>query len=348
MRRFIQCGLAIAMCTSFAVAAKADAPVNTDSSEHYYTLGKEEYNARKYSNAWRYFEKAATHDPYNADIQRSIADVCMMMNKPAPAIKAMENAYRMKPEDDQLLWKMTQLYYNFGNTDKTIELGLKVKQRLPKQEGVDFMIGKSYYTSQDYGKSIQYLQSAIKQDPNNAEANYLMGRMYVQMSNYKTAVPFYDRAMSIDSSQPMRYYEYAMVLATSEDFNKSLIWFEKALTKGYKPRDDFFMNMAYTLADAQKSDKALDILKDILKRRPQDVSLLNGIADISYHSGHYKEAIDYWDQILATDEKNARALYMIGMTYIKMGKENDGKQLCDRAITMDPSLAVLKRQKSMQ
>lgn len=348
MKRLIQFGLAVVASIMFIAAAKADNPVNKDSSEHYYTLGKQEYNARKYSNAWRYFEKAATHDPYNPDIQRSIADVCMLMNKPAPAIKAMENAYRMKPEDDSLLWKMTQLYYNFGNAEKTVELGQKVKQRLPKQGGVDFMIGKSYYNTQDYGKAIQYLQAAIKQDSKNAEANYLVGRMYVQMSNYKTAVSYYDRAMALDTTQPLRFYEYAMVLATTEDFNKSLIWFEKALNNGYKPRDDFFMNMAYTLADAKKSDKAVAILKDILTRRPQDISLLNGIADISYHSGNYKEAIGYWDQVLASDEKNARALYMIGVTYIKMGNENDGKQLCDRAIMMDPSLAVLKHEKRMQ
>jgi len=322
--------------------------VNKDSSEHYYTLGKEEYNARRYSNAWKYFEKAATHDPNDANIQRSIADVCMLMNKPAPAIKALEKAYTINQNDTETLVKLNQLYFNFGNWDKVIEMSSKIKKKVPQQKGIDFMIGKAYYSQQDFGKSIPALQAAIKEDPKNAEANYMVGRMYVQMSNYSTAVPYYDVAMKLDTTQPQRFYEYAMVLATAEQFDKSLLWFETALQKGYKPRDDFFMNMAYTLADAKKSDKAIAILQDILKRRPQDMALLNGLADINYHAGKYKEAIGYWDDVLAADEKNARALYMIGVTYIKMGKDVDGKQLCDRAIQMDPSLAVLKHEKRMQ
>ncbi len=47
------------------------------------------------------------------------------------------------------------------------------------------------------------------------------------------------------------------------------------------------------------------------------------------------------------DTKNARALYQIGTAYIKMGKDKDGQQLCDQAINMDPSLAILKRARSM-
>ncbi|PZF71408.1 tetratricopeptide repeat protein [Taibaiella soli] len=333
---------------SASKAADSNTIVNKDSSEHYYTLGKDEYNARKYSNAWKYFEKAAGFDANNENIQRSIADVCMLMNKPAPAIKALESAYRINQNNEEVLVKLNQLYFNFGNWDKTIEMSTKIKKKMPQQKGIDFMLGKAYYTQQDFGKSIPALQAAIKEDPKNAEANYMIGRMYVQMSNYSTAVPYYDMAMKLDTTQPQRFYEYAMVLATAEQFDKSLIWFETALQKGYKPRDDFFMNMAYTMADAKKSDKAIAILQDILKRRPQDMSLLNGLADISYHAGKYKEAIGYWDDVLANDEKNARALYMIGVTYIHMGKDVDGKQLCDRAIQMDPSLAVLKHEKRLQ
>ncbi|XZF13983.1 tetratricopeptide repeat protein [Chitinophagaceae bacterium MMS25-I14] len=355
MKRFILICLMGIGCVQLTTKTSIADPVtktnlvfNRDSADIMYLAGKQEYNARKYSNAWRYFDKAAKFDPSNPEIQRSIADVCLLMNKMAPAIKALESVHQLKPEDNEVLWKLTQLYFNFSNWDKTIELCQQVKQRMPKQAGVTFMMGKSYYYLQNYGKGIQYLQSAVKEEPENSEANYLIGRMLVMMSNYKTAVPYYEKAMSIDSSQPTRFYELAMVLATAEEFNKSISWFQRALDKGYKPRDDFYTNMAYTMADAKQSDKAISMLKEILSRRPQDLSLLNGLADVCYHSGKYKDAIGYWDRILSYDDKNARALYMIGMSYMKTGNETDGKALCDRAIAMDPSLAVLKREKKMQ
>jgi tetratricopeptide (TPR) repeat protein len=85
----------------------------------------------------------------------------------------------------------------------------------------------------------------------------------------------------------------------------------------------------------------------MLSRRPQDLGLLNGLADVCYHSGRYKEAIAYWDRVLGFDDKNARVIYQIGTAYIKMGNEKEGQQLCDHAIGMDPSLAVLKHKKQM-
>jgi hypothetical protein len=47
------------------------------------------------------------------------------------------------------------------------------------------------------------------------------------------------------------------------------------------------------------------------------------------------------------DEKNASALYMIGMSFQKKGETEKGRMLCDKAIEMDPSLQSLKQKKSL-
>jgi tetratricopeptide (TPR) repeat protein len=59
----------------------------------------------------------------------------------------------------------------------------------------------------------------------------------------------------------------------------------------------------------------------------------------------YQDAINNWDKVLQLDQSNARALYMIGMSYQKMGQKDKGMALCDKAIEMDPSLASLKSKK---
>lgn len=321
---------------------------NKDSSSYYYGLGQKEYNARKYSNAWRYLEKAGNFNPNDAAIQKNIAEVCLKMNKMAPAIKALEQAYKIDPADNETLARLTKLYFDYSQWDKVLEFAGKLKQKSSSEKGLSFMMGKANYMREDYGKAMTQLQAAIKEDPKNAEANYLIGRSLVVMSNYRNAVPYYEQALALDTTQPNRYYELAMVLATAEQFDKSVVWFQRALDRGYKARDDFYMNMAYTLADAKKIDQAVKMLNDILERRPQDISLMYGIADVCYHSGRYKQAISYWDRVLEQDNKNAHALYKIGLSYIKMGKNEDGTKLCDQAIAMDPSLGVLKHKREMQ
>ena len=83
----------------------------------------------------------------------------------------------------------------------------------------------------------------------------------------------------------------------------------------------------------------------ILEKKPEDLNLLYNIADAYYRTSKYQEAIDYWDKVLYYDKENARALYMIGMAYQKKGEDSKGKQLCDKAIEMDPSLARLKQKR---
>ncbi len=96
-----------------------------------------------------------------------------------------------------------------------------------------------------------------------------------------------------------------------------------------------------------KFNEGLDILKEMLQRRPSDVNLLNMIAEAYYDAKKYDEAIDHWDQLLVLDKSNASALYMIGLSFQKKGEKQKGMALCDKAIEMDPSLAKNKQKVQM-
>ena len=349
MNKSITLAATIACLSLGPVAARAESVyANRDSASHYMTLGKNDQDARKYATAWKYFELAARMDSRNADAQLAIAEVCLKMNRMAPAMKALEAASIIRPADYEIQWKLVQQYFNFGQHDKVISILPTLYSKVANPKGWAFMLGKSYHATQAYGKAIEYLQISLKTEAGNAEAAYLIGRMYVQMTNYKAAIPYYQRSFALDStSQPSRTYEFGLVQATAGQFEDAIKTFQKALDRGFKPRDDFYMNMAYTMADAHKTGEAIKMLKELLSRRPQDLGLLDGLASVCYHGGLYKEAIRYWDDVLGIDDKNARVVYQIGTAYIKMGNEKDGQHLCDKAIEMDPTLAVLKHAKQM-
>ena len=321
---------------------------SVDSAAYFLDLGKTDKAARKYATAWSYFEKAASYDKKNPKIQLAISEVCMLMNRTAPALKALELATQLDPSDYSSRWSLVKMYFNFGQHQKVIDMLPEIRNRVDFADGSAFMLGKSYYSIQNYGKATDFLKLALKEDPKNSEASYLMGRMLVKMENYKAAAPYYETALSIDSaSQPYRMYELALIYATAEQSDMSIQCFQKALDRGYKPQDDFYMNMAYTMADAHKSAEAVKIMRSVLSRRPQDLGVLNGLADVCYHSGRYQEAIGYWDRLLALNNNDARTLYHIGLAYIKLGKNKDGQQLCDQAIALNPALGVLKHAKQM-
>jgi tetratricopeptide (TPR) repeat protein len=339
--------LAVAGTHLHTVASASISIPNRDSVAYYMDLGKADEANRKYSTAWHYYEKASKHDSGNVDIQLAIAEVCLKMKRMAPAIRALDSASKLRPNDYATQWRLVKLYDYYDQSNKVIELLPALHRKMPETPGWAYMLGKSYQTIQNYGKAIPYMDTAIQEDPTNAEAVYQSGKMYMLMEQYKKSLPYYERYLAMDSlSNPTRTYELALLQSTLEMFDSSIVNFDRAVARGYKPRDDFYMNLAYTMADAHKADQALTMLQEMLARRPEDIGVLNGMAEISMQAGYFNEAIGYWDRVMKIDS-NPRTLYAIGTAYIKMGKEKEGQAICDRAISLEPALGVLKHARQM-
>lgn len=347
-KKYLKGLLTSCLIISSILGAHSSEAASVDSAAAYYLKGKDFQSLRQYGSAWKFFEKAATANPQNEQYQLAIAEVCEQMHRMGPYVKALEQAALLKPNNYSTQAKLVKLYFDFGQFGKVIEKLPGIQQQVPKLSAASWMMGRSYYATQNYGQAIRYLKLAIKDEPKNSEAPYFIGRILVKEENYKAAIPYYEMALQLDTQkQANRVYELALICATALQPELSIKYFQQALDLNYKPSDEFYINMANTLADAKKFDEALKLLNGMLDRRPGDIGLLNTLADICYHGGRYKESIKYLDELLKMDDKNARALYKIGTAYIKMGKDVDGKKLCDAAIALDPSLEVLKHAKQM-
>lgn len=306
----------------------------------YIGLANKNLYERKPAEAWRYYEKAARMDAGNLEAQTGIAEVCLKMNRMAPALQAMEAIAGIRPGDYNNQWRLACLYYNFGRYDRVIAMVPELRTRVADTRGWAMMLGKAYQARQNYGKSIEYLQQVIKEEPANSEAPYLIAHMLVQMENYKQGIIYYRKALAIDSlSQPGRMYELALALSTDRQFGESIACFKKALERGYKPSRDFYKNLTGTLADAQQPAAAIATMKELLLLRPADAAMAEALGDVYYNNGYYKDAINTWNELMQTDNRNARTMFRIGRTYIKMGKGKEGQELCRQAIVLDPSLS---------
>lgn len=169
----------------------------------------------------------------------------------------------------------------------------------------------------------------------------------MEMHNYKRAAGCFDQALAMDSSNATWMYEAGLAWYAVPDDKKALYWIEKAGQNGYKKTNDYLENLATAYLNTGNLGKGVEMLIQVLERRPSDPELLYSIAEAYYKGKKYDSAIEYWDRILEVDKKNANALYMIGMCYQKKGDTAKGNQLCDKAIEMDPSLRKLKEEKKL-
>jgi len=329
---------------SLSLSASAFAQ-NADSAAYYLQKGNEAKQGRLFMVAAQQYKKATQFDTANTAAQRELGNVSVEMRRFQEAITAYAAVIKKEPNDPVANENLANLYFWTRRWNDAIAAAQKMKQ-LKIGKNADFIIGKSYAELEDYGQSYNYLQAAYKQDSTNADIPYTIGRGFVEMSNYRNAAPFFVKAITLDTTKPRWVYECALNYAAIPDDKTAIKYYLLAADRGYKTDNDYIENLSISYEGAGQLDKCAEMLRKVLEKKPADLSLLNGLAQVYYKTHKYQDAIDTWDKILGYDKQNAKALYMIGMAYQKKGDKDKGMQLCDQAIKMDPTLASLKENKS--
>jgi tetratricopeptide (TPR) repeat protein len=318
----------------------------TDSLNYFLQKGLQEKQNGRRMESLKNFEKAIKYDANNKAVLTELASAYLDLRKYFQAIETYKKLVAAGDATTNNYKQLLILSFNTKQYDDAILFAKKLKQIEPSEK-VSFYIGKINYERDNYGEAIQNLNAAAKEEPQNAEVPYMLGHSYADMQNYKQAVPFYQKAIELDTTKNSWIYELGLICYAMNDNKNSLKYILQAGNKGYPKSSDYLENLAIAYLNVGNLDEGLKIINDLLKKRPSDINLLNMIAEAFYYKGKYDDAMNYWDQILGYDKTNASALYMIGMCYQKKGDRTKGMQLCDKAIEMDPSLAIYKQKKEM-
>jgi len=314
-----------------------------DSSRYFYLKAAEAQSGRLYMIAYQNYKRSLEFDAKNPDLLRQLGLTEVELRKYEEAIPVFESLIAIVPADTTSILQLEKLYFYTHQWGKSIVFATKALQMHIGEKNF-YMIGKSYYELEDYGHAFSYLPSAAMEEPKLAEIPYMIARAYVDMNNYKPAIPFFQKAIALDSGKAQWIYECALVYATVYEDDSAIQYYDLASSRGYKKDNDFYENLADSYISVGKQDKALQILQDLLLKKPADLELLNSLGFVCYKLKKYDQAMEYWDRILGYDKQNGRALYMIGMCYQKKGENEKGKALCDKAIAIDPSLKNFKHE----
>lgn len=316
----------------------------SDSIQVYHERGVKEKQAHRYREAEKWFLKVYQIDSTNVQNLHDLADVLAEQRRYTEAYTRYEKVYAKEPGRDSALYRLMQYSFNLRKWDECIGYATAWEKRFPGQ-GANMMMAKAYYEKEFYAEVVKYCERAYKEHKDIPEIPYLAGRAYMDMNQYKQAAGCYEQALALDSVNANWMYEAALVWYAVPDDKRSLYWMEKAGEKGYKRSNEYLENLASAYINAGQLEKGVKMLEEVLQRKPQDPELIYSIADSYYKLKKWDDAIRYWDMNLAIDKKNARALYMIGMSYQKKGEKEKGMQLCDKAIEMDPSLKKLREER---
>ncbi len=348
-RVFLFCS---AVATSFFANAQTSIKaihIGVDSADYFYQKGLEEKNKGRRLESLKNFEKAAVYDTASKSIVSELASAYYDLRKYDKSRIMYIKLVALGDETPENYRWIMKLSFQMKRNDDVLLYANKLKKADPSAK-VDYYIGRVNYDIDNYGEAIKYLSKAAKQEPANAEIPYLIARSYADMMNYKTSIPYFKQAIELDPSKNYWIYELGLICYAMHNDKDALKYILEAGEKGYKKDNDYLENLGIAYLNVGDLNEGVNILNEILKRKPSDLNILNMVAEAYYFKSKYKEAIEYWDRLLEYDKESATSLYMIGMCYQKMGGQDNkqkGIRLCDKAIEMDPSLAAYKQKKMM-
>lgn len=317
-----------------------------DSSGFYLQKALEEKTKGRKMEVVKALEKAQTFNAKNTQVVTELANAYLDVRMLAKAREMFLQLESIGGATTATYKQLMNLNFNMRQFPDAIKYAGLLKKG-DAAENVAYIIGRSYYETDDLGNGIKFLETALKEEPGNAQIPHLLATAYTNMQNFKQAIPYFQKAITLEPGNNRFIYEMALAYYGMSDDQNALKYLLEAGEKGYKKDTEYMQNLTTALMNAGKFSEGLEMMKQTLAKRPTDIGLIDMIAEACYDAGKYDDAINFYNKILLIDEKKAEALYMMGMAYQKKGQVEKGRALCDKAIAMDPKLSSLKQEKQM-
>ncbi|MEP6952202.1 MAG: tetratricopeptide repeat protein [Ginsengibacter sp.] len=316
---------------------------NTDSAQFYFKKGTEAKDARLFAVAGKNFDRAIQLDKNYTEAYIENGKVNLEMRKVDAALGNFTKAYQLQPNNNDVVKELSSLYFNNRQFQKAIDL----VQKCSNCPDADRIMGMSYYELEDYAKAVNFLQKAIAKNDKDGESAYTLGRTYLELENEKSAIPQFQTAVALEPSRNTWMYELGLIYYNQDDYKSALKYFTMAGNAGYTKTNDFNENVGFSQIYTGDVPAGMKALAEIMQKKPNNTELLNNIAQAMYDTKHYDDAISYYEKLLTINPKDARSLFMAGMTFQKKGDKEKGQKICDKAIEMDPSLASHRQKQEL-
>lgn len=172
--------------------------------EKYVRVGDEVY-AKKSIEASK---NALKYKPLFADPHNNLAAIYVRQGRYDEAIKEMEQASFIFPDDYNYLRILGELYQVKGQINKAIKLLKEAIEYNPKNTDLYAKLGKIYFDKKRYKEAEIQFKKAIELAPNNIFARNNLGTIYINQQRFKEAKDEFESVLKVE---PQNNYAIQML-----------------------------------------------------------------------------------------------------------------------------------------
>jgi tetratricopeptide (TPR) repeat protein len=286
-----------------------------------------------FAAAFSAFQSALKIDPHSALTHTDVGNIYFAQRRFDLAEKEFQAALREDPND-------RQANYNLGSlllARKQAKLAIPYFNRVKPQDAqVLFKLSQAYFASGQKAKGLEVANSLSQLDKDDVRAHFTLGVLLASQDEYSAAIHEFEIADALQPGTLEIVLDLGQAYLKSGDTGRAL----EALNRALKLRPDsaetlYLIGQAYS--DEQKDINALDALVKAHKLAPDNTDVIFLMARLSMKQAFYADAIPLLEQGLKIAPKEPKLLAALGECYFMTGKVGEAKQMFQALIDAQPA-----------
>ncbi|MDT8998136.1 PEP-CTERM system TPR-repeat protein PrsT [Paucibacter sp. APW11] len=201
--------------------------------------------------------------------------------------------------DEPLMMAGALSHHALGNLEKAREYLRTILTLNPKHYVGQMLLASIAVQSKDFTLAVPILETMLRNNPDDTQALYMMGSIQLARKRYPQASELFERAAaksnSADAVRELGFSQLGLGLD-----KQGLSNLEKAYAAN--PADTRSgVQLALTFARQGQSAKALQIAETIVKREPDNLTMINFLGNVRGRIGDKAGARAAFQQVLAKD-----------------------------------------------
>ena len=290
--RFLLCILSMAGVVASVAPVRAQPTVSREpniedraAAYHAFVLGRSLEGVGDIDGAVAAYERAAELDPAASDIWAELAGLYARQNRPDEAIVAGTAALERDPDNAEAHRTLGLVHAARAggrggpaeeDVDRAVDHLERARDPLTPDAGLYVTLGRLYATIEESAKAIEVLSELLEAEPLISEALALLGQVHETQGEWDEAAAAYERAVT---SSPRRM--------------------------AYRRQ------LANALLTAGQPDRALEVLRDLVRVRPADAGGWFLLSDLELELANYSEAEAAARRLIELEPDSLRGAYML-------------------------------------
>jgi len=276
------------------------------------------------------------NDSLNTKLLVNRAELYLKRGKIDPALRDLQLALELTPNDPDLFVLLSDIYFVLGQTDNSIA-ALKKSIRLNPDNYIPYLkLSETYLLLNNPKVAIQYANEAINIDRKNAESYYIKAMALLENRDTSSAILNLGISANLNKDNYMTYMQLGAIHTKRND-TLSKINFIKALDT--KPNDEralYYLGMYYQ--EHSDFDKAIETFITISEYYPENKRIYYNMGYIYLvEFSDFENAKIMFQKAISINPRYVEAVYNLGRTLEAMGDYKGARVQYKKSLELLPN-----------